>query len=68
MSKWLALIPEEYFDRERKHDFLMWLLFLPCDIYTKKYILLAWAKVVGVTVTEEDVRFITGGRESATRG
>ena len=68
MSKWVSLIPEEYFDPEKKREFLMWLLQLPCDYHTKKYILVEWGKIVGVAIREEDVRFITGGKEESTRG
>ena len=68
MSKWISIIPDEYFSKDKKKEFLMWLFQLPCDIYTKKYILLGWAQAVGVAVTEKDVRFITAGQEAMTRG
>ena len=68
MSKWISLVPDAYFHPDKKREFLMWLLQLPCDYHTKKYILLEWGKIVGVVIREEDVRFITAGREEMTRG
>jgi hypothetical protein len=64
----VGLIPEEFLDPEKKREFLMWLMALPVDIWTKKYIALDWAKTVGVVLTEDDINRITGYRAAETRG
>jgi hypothetical protein len=64
----VSLIPEKYMDPEKKSEFFMWLMALPVDIWTKKYIALDWAKAVGVVLTEDDINKITGGRAAETRG
>lgn len=60
MSEFIGLIPEELISPERKREFLMWLISLPVDVWTKKYIYLAWCQLVGVVATKEDVDLITG--------
>ncbi len=60
MGEFLGLIPEEFLDPEKERDFLLWLLQLPVDPWTKKYILLEWGEAVGVAVTEDMVNFVTG--------
>ena len=67
MSEFIGLIPEELLDPEKEREFLIWLLGLPVDIWTKKYILIAWTEFVGVALTEEMVDYITGGKAEETR-
>ncbi|TDA38092.1 MAG: hypothetical protein DSO07_11980 [Thermoproteota archaeon] len=64
----VSLIPEKYMDPEKKSEFFMWLMALPVDIWTKKYIALDWAREVGIVLTEDDINRITGGRAAETRG
>jgi hypothetical protein len=67
-GEFVGLIPEELIDPEKKREFLLWLLSLPVDTQTKKYILIDWTRLVGVALTEDMVDFITGGRAEITRG
>ena len=66
--EFIGLIPEELFSPEKKREFLLWLLALPLDIMTKKYILIDWCRYVGIALTEEMVDIVTGGRADETRG
>jgi len=66
--EFIGLIPEELLSPEKKRDFLLWLLALPLDIMTKKYILIDWCRYVGIALTEEMVDIVTGGRADETRG
>jgi hypothetical protein len=67
-GEFVGLIPEEFLDPEKKREFLLWLLRLPVDEQTKKYILIDWTRLVGVALTEDMVDFITGGHAEITRG
>jgi hypothetical protein len=67
-GEFVSLIPEELIDPKKEREFLLWLLRLPLDVQTKKYILIDWTKLVGVALTEDMVRFISGGRPEITRG
>jgi hypothetical protein len=67
-GEFVGLIPEEYMDPQKEREFLLWLLSLPLDAQTKKYILIDWTKLVGVALTEEMVEFATGGMAAETRG
>ncbi len=67
-GEFVGLLPEELLSPEKKREFLLWLLSLPLDVQTKKYILIDWCKVVGVALTEEMVSFIAHGRPEITRG
>ena len=60
MSEFIGLIPEGLIDPDRKKDFLMWLISLDVDVWTKKYLYLAWCELLGVVATKEDVDLITG--------
>ena len=66
--EFIGLIPEELLSPEKKREFLLWLLALPLDIMTKKYILIDWCRYVGIALTEEMVDIVTGGRADETRG
>ena len=62
------MIPEELLTPEKKREFLLWLLALPLDVMTKKYVLIDWCRYVGIALTEEMVDIVTGGRADETRG
>ena len=66
--EFIDLIPEELLTPEKKREFLLWLLALPLDTMTKKYILIDWTRYVGIALTEEMVDIVTGGRADETRG
>ena len=66
--EFIGLIPEELLSPEKKREFLLWLLALPLDVMTKKYILIDWCRYVGIALTEEMVNIVTGGRADETRG
>ena len=66
--EFIDLIPEELLTPERKREFLLWLLALPLDVMTKKYVLIDWCRYVGIALTEEMVDIVTGGRAGETRG
>ena len=66
--EFIGLIPEELLSPEKKREFLLWLLALPLDVMTKKYILIDWCRYVGIDLTEEMVDIVTGGRADETRG
>ena len=59
-GEFVGLIPEEYMDPKKKRDFLLWLLSLPVDIWTKKYIYMDWCRLVGIAIDKRDVDIITG--------
>lgn len=67
-GKFTYIIPSEYLHKEKKDDFLLWLSQLPVDIQTKKYMLMDWCNQVGVALTRDMVKYITGGREDSTWG
>jgi len=67
-GEFFAIIPPELLDPKRKEDVIMFIVQLPVDIFTKKYILLSWAKAVGVKLDKEDVERVTGFRADQTRG
>jgi len=67
-GKFVEIIPSEFLTKEKKDEFLLWLTTLPVDNMTKKYILMDWCNVVGVALTRDMVRYITGGREDETWG
>jgi len=60
MGEFVGLIPEELIDPDKKREFLMWLISLPVDPWTKKYIYLDWCKLVGILATEEDIKVFLG--------
>jgi len=60
MTEFVDLIPEELIDPDKKEEFLMWLINLPVDIWTKKYILMEWCNLVGIALTEDLVRAVVG--------
>ena len=60
MGEFVDLIPAELLDPDKKEEFLMWLMKLPVDPWTKKYLLLEWVNLVGVALTEEMVRKVIG--------
>ena len=60
MGEFVGLIPEAFLRKEKKEDFLLWLLSLPVDIWTKKFIYMDWCKLVGVAIDRDDVDLITG--------
>jgi len=60
MGEFVGLIPEAFLRKEKKEDFLLWLLGLPVDIWTKKFIYMDWCKLVGVAIDRDDVDLITG--------
>jgi len=66
--EFIDLIPEELLTPEKKREFLLWLLALPLDVMTKKYVLIDWCRYVGIVLTEEMVDMVTGGRADETRG
>mgnify|MGYP000291758311 CR=1 FL=1 len=68
MPEFAGLIPTDLLDKEKKEEFLLWLVRLPVDIWTKKYILMDWCRIVGVKLDEDMVKYITGGRPELTRG
>ncbi|HEX69231.1 MAG TPA: hypothetical protein ENG10_02935 [Candidatus Bathyarchaeota archaeon] len=63
MTEFVDLIPEELIDPKKKEEFLMWLINLPVDIWTKKYILIEWCNLVGVALTEDLVKEVIGRAE-----
>jgi len=65
---WFWLIPPELIDPARKREFLEWLILLPIDRWTKKYIYRQWCEATGLRMLEEDVQYLTGGRAHETRG
>jgi len=60
MTEFVDLIPEELIDPDKKEEFLMWLINLPVDLWTKKYILMEWCELVGIALTEDLVRAVVG--------
>jgi len=68
MPEFAGLIPADLLDKKKKEEFLLWLVRLPVDIWTKKYILMDWCRIVGVKLDEDMVKYITGGRPELTRG
>jgi len=60
MTEFVDLIPEELIDPDKKEEFLMWLINLPVDLWTKKYILIEWCNLVGIALTEDLVRAVVG--------
>jgi len=60
MVEFVDLIPDELIDPKKKREFLIWLRQLPVDIWTKKYILIAWCELVGIALTEDLVREAIG--------
>lgn len=60
MGEFVGLIPEAFLRKDKKYDFLLWLLGLPVDIWTKKFIYMDWCKMVGVAIDRDDVDLITG--------
>ena len=44
-------VPEKYRDKESQVEFLAWLKVQPWPHHTKKYILLEWCHLTGVTMT-----------------
>jgi len=60
MGEFVGLIPEELLDPDRKRDFLLWLINLPVDPWTKKYIYLDWCRMVGIAVSKDDIDLFTG--------
>lgn len=60
MGEFVDLIPDELIDPKKEREFLIWLLQLPVDIWTKKYILMEWCNLVGVALTEDLVRKVIG--------
>jgi hypothetical protein len=68
VPEFVDLLPEELLSPDKEREFLMWLLFLPVDNMTKKYILMDWCELVGVALTKEMVDFVTAGRSAETRG
>jgi len=67
-GEFIGLIPEEFMDPEKEREFLLWLLSLPVDNQTRKYILIDWTRAVGVALTEDMVNFVTLGKAEETRG
>jgi hypothetical protein len=59
-GEFVGLIPEEFIDPKKKREFLLWLLALPVDPWTKKYIYMDWAKLVGIAIDEKDVELLVG--------
>jgi len=60
MGEFTGLIPAELLDKDKKDEFLLWLLSLPVDPWTKKYIYMDWCKIVGAAIDKDDVDLITG--------
>jgi len=60
MGEFVDLIPEELLHPDKKEEFLMWLIQLPVDIWTKKYILIEWCNIVGIALTEDLVKAVIG--------
>ncbi|MEM0106532.1 MAG: hypothetical protein QXX81_08395 [Zestosphaera sp.] len=60
--KFVSEIPPELLSAERKEDVILFLMLLPCDEYTKKYMFLEWCEYVGIKATAEDIKRITAGR------
>lgn len=60
MTEFVDLIPEELIDPKKKEEFLIWLMRLPVDVWTKKYILIEWCNLVGIALTEDLVRTVIG--------
>jgi len=60
MGEFIGLIPAELLDKDKKDEFLLWLLSLPVDPWTKKYIYLDWCAFVGIAADKDDVDLITG--------
>jgi len=63
VPEFVDLIPEELIDPKKKEEFLMWLIQLPVDIWTKKYILIDWCNLVGIALTEDLVKAVIGRSE-----
>jgi len=63
MPELVGVIPPEYLSREKKDDFLLWLVRLPIDIWSKKFILMDWCRIVGIPLSRELVEYVSGGRE-----
>ena len=67
MTGYALIIPPELLDPKRKDEFIAWLVALPLDIWTKKYIALSWSQITGVTLTREMIEIITLGKDYLTR-
>ena len=61
------IVPAELLDPDKKDEFILWLLNLPVDIWTKKYILIYWSQVTGVMIDEDLVNLVTNGQAHLTR-
>jgi len=62
------IIPGALLAREAWEDFVLWLGPLPMDLNDKKYILINWAKIVGVALTHEMVKAVLGELDERARG
>lgn len=62
------VIPDELLRPYKLEEFINWLVQLPIDIQTKKYMLMYWCKVTGVKLTKELVDRVTMGKSHLTRG
>jgi len=60
MGEFVGLIPAGLLDKKKKDEFLLWLLRLPVDVWTRKYIYMDWCRLVGVAIDKDDVDLITG--------
>jgi len=68
MGEFIETIPIELLDPKRKREFLEWLVALPIDIWTKKYIYKAWCLELGVRMQATDIEYITGWLAKEPRG
>ncbi len=59
-GEFVGLIPQELLNPNEKKKFLLWLLGLPVDVWTKKYIYMDWCRFVGIAIDRKDVDLITG--------
>ena len=46
-------IPDEYLDKEKLDEFIMYLKILPVPLFTKKYLLLTWCEYLAVPMDRE---------------
>jgi len=63
MPEFIGLIPEELLYPEKVEDFLIWLIQLDVDPWTKKYIYLDFCHFVGIAVDKEHIDLFTGEAE-----
>jgi len=64
----IEIIPAALLAEDKWEDFVVFLRALPIDPSDKKYILIQWAKFVGVALTSDMVEAVLGDLDERVRG